>query len=82
MKNWVKLSLFYVGKSKKHQIFRCKQWNSNLEKIFKKTVFNKNYEEIGYIKEIFGPVGAPFLSIKTIPHHEFNPDDNLYVKIR
>ena len=82
MKNWVKLSLFYLGKSKKHLIFRSKQWNRSLEKIFKQSVFNEKYEEIGYIKEIFGPVTLPFISIKTLPGHDYNPKEELYVKIR
>ena len=81
MKGWVKLSLFYIGKSKKHQIFRVKQWNRNFEKIYRKPVFNMNYEEIGYIKEIFGPISLPFISVKTLPNKEFSPDNELYVKV-
>ena len=81
LKGWVKLNLFYIGKSKKHQIFRVKQWNRNLEKIYHKPVFNKNYEEIGYIKEIFGPTKIPFISIKTLPNIELNPVNELYVKV-
>jgi rRNA processing protein Gar1 len=82
LKNWVKLNLYYLGKSKKHQIFRFKRWDSSLEKVLKHTVFNEKYEEIGYIKEIFGPVKLPFISIKTLPGHVFNPDDVLYAKFR
>ncbi len=81
LKGWVKLSLFYIGKSKKHQIFRVKRWNRSFEKIYHKPVFNKNYEEIGYIKEIFGPIALPFISIKTLPEKEFNPDNEVYVKV-
>lgn len=81
MKGWVKLSLFYIGKSKKHQIFRVKRWNRSFEKIYRKPVFNMNYEEIGYIKEIFGPIALPFISIKTLPNKEFSPYNELYVKV-
>jgi len=81
LKNWVKLNLFYLGKSKKHLIFRSKQWNRNLEKIFKQSVFNEKYEEIGYIKEIFGPLKLPYISVKTLPGQNFNPTDEIYVKI-
>jgi len=81
LKGWVKLSLFHLGKSKKHQIFRVKKWNRSLEKIYHKPVFNINYEEIGYIKEIFGPTTLPFISIKTLPNIEFNPESELYVKV-
>jgi rRNA processing protein Gar1 len=44
-------------------------------------VFNEKYEEIGYIKEIFGPVKLPYLSIKTLSGQSFNPNDEIYVKI-
>ncbi|MFX0071707.1 MAG: hypothetical protein ACFFAO_11520 [Candidatus Hermodarchaeota archaeon] len=81
MKGWVKLNLFYLGKSKKHHIFKTKRWNKDLEKIYKKSVFNEKYEEIGYIKEIFGPIKLPFISIKTRSNQEFNPDNEIYVKI-
>ncbi len=81
-KNWVKLNLFYIGQSaKKHQIFRAKQWNSKLEKIFKQPVFNEKYQKVGYIKDIIGPVDSPFLSVKIIPNTQFNPDDKLFTKI-
>lgn len=81
-KNWVKLNLFYIGQSnKKNQIFRAKQWNSNLEKILKQPVFNEEYERIGNIKDIFGPFQSPFIAIKTLSNQSFNPDDKFYVKI-
>ena len=80
--SWVKLNLFYLGESKKNQIFRSTRWNrANDEKIFRKTVYNEEYEKIGYIKEIFGPLKLPFISIKTIPGQEFNPKSNFYVKV-
>lgn len=81
MKNWVKLNLIYVGKSKKHYIFRAKQWNRKLEKLLKQSLFNEKYEKIGYIKDIFGPYLAPFLSIKTLPGQQFDPNDNFYAKL-
>ncbi|MFX0141470.1 MAG: hypothetical protein ACFFDN_47975 [Candidatus Hodarchaeota archaeon] len=81
-KNWVKLNLFYIGQStKKHQIFRAKQWNSKLEKIFKKPVFNEKYEKIGIIKDIFGPIKLPFISIKTLPNQELNSNNKFFTKI-
>ena len=61
MPNWVKLNLFYLGKSKKHHIFRTKRWNKNLEKILHNTVFTEKYEEIGYIKEIIDVVEQSIL---------------------
>jgi len=81
-KNWVKLNLFYLGQSnKKHQIFRVKQWNINLEKIFKQPVFNEKYERVGYIKDIFGPINMPFISIKVLPNQSINPNDTFFSKI-
>ncbi|MFX1312894.1 MAG: hypothetical protein ACFFHD_09805 [Promethearchaeota archaeon] len=80
-KNWVKLNLFYIGKSKKHQIFRAKQWNKNLEKIFRQQVYNEKYEKIGSIKDIFGPIDLPFISIKTLSDQSFEQNTKLYTKI-
>jgi len=80
-KNWVKLNLFYVGKSKKHQIFRAKQWNSNLEKILKQPVYNEKYEKIGHIKDIFGPINLPFISIKTLLNQLFDHNIKVYTKL-
>ena len=80
-KNWVKLNLFYIGKSKKHQIFRAKQWNSNLEKILKQPVYNEKYEKIGHIKDIFGPINVPFISIKTLPNQLFDHNVKVYTKL-
>jgi len=83
MKNWTKLDLFYIGQSKKHQIFRVKKWNRDLEKILKKPIFNENYDQIGHVKDIFGPIERPFISIKTLTNQEFNSNEdlNLYAKI-
>ena len=80
-KNWVKLNLFYIGKSKKHQIFRAKQWNRNLEKIFKQPVYNEKYEKIGYVKDIFGPINLPFISIKDLPDQQFDSKLKVYTKL-
>ena len=81
-KNWVKLNLFYIGQSsKKHQIFRAKQWNKNLEQIMKNMIYNEKYEKIGYIKDIFGPVDFPFISIKTLLNQSFNPNEKFFTKI-
>ncbi|MFX1274571.1 MAG: hypothetical protein ACFFBP_03320 [Promethearchaeota archaeon] len=81
MKNWIRLTLFYIGRSKKHEIFRVKKWNRSLEKIFKKSVYNANYEEIGRVKDIFGPIDLPFISIKAVPSQEFNQNTNVYIKV-
>ncbi len=82
MKSWVKLNLFYLGKSKKHQIFRAKKWNKGLEKILNKPVFTENYEQIGYIKEVFGPINSPFISIQAAREIKFRVEEKLYVKLR
>ena len=80
-KNWVKLNLFYIGKSKKYQIFRAKQWNSNFEKILKQPVYNEKYEKIGYIKDIFGPINVPFISIKALPNQLFDRNVKVYTQL-
>jgi len=81
-KNWVKLNLYYFGKSSKnHQIFRAKQWNNKLEQIIKNSVYNEKYEKIGFIKDVFGPTDFPFISIKALPNQSFNPNDKIYTKI-
>ncbi len=83
MKNWTKLDLFYIGQSKKHQIFRAKKWSRDLEKILKKPIYDENYDQIGQVKDIFGPIERPFISIKTISNQEFDSNAilNLYAKI-
>lgn len=81
MRSWVKLNLFYLGKSKKHQIFRAKQWNKALEQVVNRPLFTESYEEMGIIKEIFGPVDLPFISVKATSKHEFGSQDKWYVKI-
>ncbi|MEJ2294487.1 MAG: hypothetical protein P8Y23_06915 [Candidatus Lokiarchaeota archaeon] len=81
MKNWVKLNLFYLGDSKKHQIFRAKRWNQNLEKVTNKPIFTEEYEEIGIIREIFGPINSPFISVKSSHKTQNNSTDNFYVKM-
>ena len=81
-KNWVKLNLFYIGQSsKKHQIFRAKQWDKKLEHIIKKSVYNEKYEKVGFIKDVFGPVELPFISIKAISSQPINPNDKFFTKI-
>ena len=81
LKNWVKLNLFYLGESTKNKIFRATRWANVDTKIFRKIVYNENYETIGIIKEIFGPIKLPFVSIRTRPEIEFDPKSTLYVKI-
>ncbi|TFG17635.1 MAG: hypothetical protein EU531_02720 [Promethearchaeota archaeon] len=82
MKNWIKLNLFYLGDSKKNRIFRAKRWNKSLEKITNKPIFTEKYEEIGIIKQIFGPINLPFISVKTQHKTQINPKDNYYIKLR
>jgi rRNA processing protein Gar1 len=81
LKGWVKLNLHYIGKSRKHQIFRAKKWDKRDERIFQKPVYNEKYKQIGLIKEIFGPARLPFISIKTTSEQELNSMSNLYVKV-
>ncbi len=82
MKGWIKLNLQYIGQSnKKLQIFRARKWNKNLEKIFKKSVFNDSYQLIGTIFDLTGPVKNPFISIKLNSGQKINPSENLYVKL-
>ncbi len=82
MQKYIKLNLFYLGKSKKHQIFRTSKWNKSLEKITNRPVFTEEFDEIGKIIEIFGPEELPFISMKISPKKEFNPNDNFYAKMR
>ena len=82
MKNWIKLNLLYLGKSKKHHIFRAKKWNKNFEIIFHKPIFNESYEKIGIINEIFGPIKLPFISIRASPNQHFSLESQFFIKIR
>jgi rRNA processing protein Gar1 len=82
LQKYIRLNLNYLGKSKKHHIFRAKKWDKNLEKISNKAVFTEEFVEIGTIKEIFGPITLPFISMKIIPKTDFNPNNNLYAKMR
>ena len=82
MKKWVKLHLFYLGESKKNKIFRSTKWNRGKDKsIFRKPVFNENYEKIGIINEIFGPIDKPFISIKASANVKIDPNKVLYVQV-
>ena len=44
-------------------------------------MYNEKYEKIGFIKDIFGPIDFPFISIKSISNQSFNPEDKIYTKI-
>ncbi|TXT58459.1 MAG: H/ACA RNA-protein complex component Gar1 [Promethearchaeota archaeon] len=82
MVDWINLSfLFYLGKSKKHHIFRAKKWDSKNESILKKPVYDQTYKKLGVIQEIFGPINMPFVSIKTLPKKQLDPNRKLYVKV-
>jgi len=83
LQKYIKLNLYYLGKSKKHQIFRVKnKWDKTLEKITNRPVFTEEFEEIGKIIEIFGPEELPFISMKISPKKKFKPNDNFYAKMR
>ncbi len=85
MQTWFKIYeiLSYVGKSKKNEIFRARKWKKDFETIMKKPVFNEDYEKIGFINDIFGPITSPFISIRvTSSNHEINSNVKLYVKIK
>ena len=45
----------------------------------KKPIYNEKYDQVGQIKDIFGPVKMPFISVKTT--EKFNPSDELYTKV-
>jgi len=49
----------------------------------KKPIFNQEYEKIGIIKDIFGPISNPFISIKPLPNKsvQFNNNNSFYAKI-
>ena len=47
----------------------------------KKSVYNVNYEEIGRVKDIFGPFDLPFISIKTVSDQEFEKNSNFYIRL-
>jgi len=80
---YIKLNLYYLGESKKHKIFRTKnKLDKSLEKITNRPVFTEEFDEIGKIIEIFGPEELPFISMKISPKKEFDPNGNLYAKMR
>jgi rRNA processing protein Gar1 len=81
-KKWVRLNLFYIGQSaKKHHIFRVKPWNNNLEKILKKQIYDENYRVLGLVKDIFGPINIPFISIKSENNTPIDPHIKFYAKL-
>jgi rRNA processing protein Gar1 len=82
LQKYIRLNLNFLGISRKHHIFRAKKWEKNLEKIANKAVFTEEFVEIGFIKEIFGPIALPFISMKIKSNINFNPNNNLYAKLR
>lgn len=79
--NWYKISLIHVGISNKgHSIFRAINWNQELEKIIKKPLFTQEYKKIGSIIDVFGPVDAPFISVKPTKQEKISPSNKYYVK--
>lgn len=82
MKNWIKFDLYYLGRtSQKHEIFRAQNWNPSLEQIFKKPLFNEEYDKVGQVRDIFGPVHAPFISMKCNSPQKFTTINTLYAQI-
>ena len=81
--NWVKLDLYFLGKSKKHYIFRARQWNNKLENLMKRPIYNEQYEKIGTLKDIFGPISHPFISVKPMSEQELviTSESSFYAKI-
>ena len=70
-KKWVKINLFHIGQSaKKHQIFRVKPWNNDLERILKQPIYDENYKVIGFVKDI-----------KTHSKTQYNPNNKFYAKL-
>jgi rRNA processing protein Gar1 len=61
--NWIKLNLNYIGTSKKSQIFRSKKFKEVQFNIHN-PIYDKEMNKIGHIKDIFGPVDKPFVSIQ------------------
>ncbi len=59
-------------------------WDKSLEKITNRPVFTEEFDEIGKIREIFGPENLPFISMKISPKKEFAPkkEVDLFAKIR
>lgn len=60
---WIKLNLNFIGTSKKNQIFRSRGFKKGQFNIYS-PVFDKKMNMIGHIKDIFGPVDMPFVSIQ------------------
>jgi len=89
--NWLKLTLYHLGFSTKdHAIFRAPVWNAELKErvnnIIKKPIYNQEYKKFGVIKDIFGPISSPFISVKTKPDQitliqEVELSHNYYVKM-
>ncbi len=84
MQTWLKIFQFitFIGKSKKHEIFRARKWRKEYEQILKKPVYNEVYEKIGHVHDIFGPIESPFISIKNTSNQDLNPKVRLYVKLQ
>ncbi|MHA1758895.1 MAG: hypothetical protein ACTSVV_19165 [Promethearchaeota archaeon] len=83
MTSWIKIELYYLGMSKKHIIFRSKRWDKKFERMIFKPIYNEKYEKVGTIKDIFGPITLPFISVKADPKKSYDFDiiNNFYIKI-
>ena len=82
---WRKLNINYIGASKKNQIFRSKKFKEGQYTI-NNPVYNKEMNKIGRIKDIFGPVSMPFVSVQldaNINKEDFDfYSDALYTKMK
>lgn len=64
--DWINLNVQYIGPSKKNYIFRAPKFTLGQFNI-NGPVFDKELNKIGKIKDIFGPVQRPYISIQTDP---------------
>lgn len=82
---WLKLNINYIGASKKNQIFRSKKFKVEQYNI-NNQVYNKEMNKIGRIRDIFGPVNTPFISVQLdANNNKDNFDfysDALYTKMK
>lgn len=82
---WLKLNINYIGASKKSQIFRSKKFQEG-QYTFNYPVYDKKMNKIGRIKDIFGPVVMPYISVQLdaeINKEDFDfYSDALYTKMK
>ncbi len=76
--------------TKNHAIFRAPQWNAenkkDIQNFIKKPIYNQEYKKFGVIKDIFGPISSPFISVKANPDQitliqKIELSNNYYIKL-